>query len=82
MDIAIIMEFFKWCSIINISILILITIILPLLSNFAYSFHSKYWFSGSKEEHAQIIFKFLANYKIIIIVFNLVPYFALCIMRG
>ena len=82
MDIATTMEFFKWCSIINISILILASIIWPLLSKFAYSFHSKYWFSGCKEEHAQIIFKFFANYKIIIIVFNLVPYFALCIMRG
>ena len=33
---------------------------------------------GSKEAHKQSAYKILGNYKILTIVFNAVPYFALC----
>ena len=79
MDIATMTEFFKSCSIINISILLTASIILMVTKDFAYNVHSKldFW-EGSKETHKQSMYSLLGNYKILIIMFNVVPYFALC----
>ena len=78
MDIVSMTEFFKCCSIINISIL-LIASILMMTTDFAYNAHTKLgaW-EGSKEAHKQAMYSLLGNYKILIIIFNVVPYFALC----
>ncbi len=78
MDIATMTEFFKCCSIINISILV-ITSVLIMTSDLAYNVHTKLgvW-EGSKEIHKQSMYSMLGNYKMLIIIFNVVPYFALC----
>ena len=79
MDIATMTEFFKYCSIINFSILLISAIIIIMTKDLIYNVHSKlgYW-EGSKEAHKQSMYSLLGNYKILIMVFNLVPYFALC----
>ena len=82
MNIDIVIDFFKWCSIINFSLLALSAIILPLAQDFIYAIHSRLWFSGSRQEHKQIIFKVFAYYKIIVFVFNIVPYIALRIITA
>ena len=77
MDIATLTEFFKYCTIINVAILLIS--IITMASDFAYNVHTKLgvW-EGSKEAHKQSAYKILGNYKILTIVFNAVPYFALC----
>ena len=82
MDIAIMTEFFKYCSIINISIL-MVSSLMMMTSDFLYNIHTKLgaW-EGSKEAHKQLMYSWAANYKIVIIVFNVVPYFALSIILG
>ena len=80
MDSTSLIDFFKWCTIINFSILMSWSIIWPFLKDFAYNIHSKYWFSGTKEEFSQLIYRLFGNYKILIILFNLVPYIAICII--
>ena len=71
-------EFFKWCSIINI-IMLAIGSVFIMTSDLAYNVHTKLgvW-EGSKEAHKQSMYSLLGNYKILIIIFNVVPYFALC----
>ena len=78
MDIATLTEFFKCCSIINFSILLIVSIIIMMTKDFTYNVHSKlgYW-EGSKEAHKQSMYSLLGNYKILIMIFNIVPYFAL-----
>ena len=78
MDIAIITEFFKYCSIINIFILLMASILM-ITTDLAYRVHTKLgiW-EGSKEAHKQTMYSLLGNYKILIIIFNVVPYFTLC----
>ena len=58
-------------------ILLLISII-TVASDFAYNMHTKLgvW-EGSKEAYKQSNYSFLGNYKMLILVFNLVPYLAL-----
>ena len=77
MDIATLTDFFKYCTIINVAILLIA--IITMASDFAYNVHTKLgvW-EGSKEAHKQSGYKILGNYKILTIVFNAVPYFALC----
>ena len=77
MDIATLTDFFKYCTIINVAILLIS--IITVASDFAYNMHTKLgvW-EGSKEAHKQSAYKILGNYKILTIVFNAVPYFALC----
>ena len=79
MDIATMTEFFKCCSIINFSILLISAIIIIMTKDLIYNVHRKlgYW-EGSKEAHKQSMYSLLGNYKILIMVFNVVPYFALC----
>ena len=79
MGIDIMTQFFKCCSIINVSILIISSIICALFPDFAYNVNNKLFSLGlSKEEHNQIIYKTIGYYKIVIIAFNVVPYFVLC----
>ena len=77
MDITTLTDFFKYCTIINFSILLISTI--TMASDLAYNVHTKLgvW-EGSKEAHKQSAYKILGNYKILTIIFNALPYFALC----
>ena len=78
MDIATMTDFFKCCSIINFSILLIASIMIIMTKDFTYNVHSKLgvW-EGSKEAHKQSMYSILGNYKMFIIIFNVVPYFAL-----
>ena len=77
MDIGSLTEFFKYCTIINIAFLLISTIIMR--TDLVYNVHTKLgiW-EGSKEAHKQAGYSILGNYKILTIIFNAVPYFALC----
>ena len=71
-----IIEFLGWCSIINISLLMFYAIILILFKNTIIKIHGKL-FNLDKVYLEKSYFKYLAQYKILIIIFNIVPYFAL-----
>ena len=77
MDIATLTEFFKYCTIINVAILLISTI--TMRTDLIYNVHTKFgiW-EGSKEAHKQLGYSVLGNYKILIMIFNAVPYFTLC----
>ena len=82
MDTATMIQFFKYCSIINISILIVSSLMI-MTSDFVYNIHTKLgaW-EGSKEAHKQLMYSWAGNYKIVIIVFNVVPYLVLSMILG
>jgi hypothetical protein len=72
-------EFLGWCSIINISILFLSTITLAVARKPVSVIHSKL-FGVSESELPLTYMQYLGNYKIAIIVLNIVPYIALKII--
>ena len=77
--IEVIREFLGWCALINISLLVLSTIMLTFMRGCIVSFHA--WTSGvDAADLPKIYFEYLGNYKILIFVFNLVPYLALRVM--
>ncbi len=71
--------FLGWCSVINVIALLVASLMLILLRNFVAGIHGK-MFGGSAEEISLAYVHFLANYKIAIIMLNIVPYVALRIM--
>ena len=77
MNIVILTDFFKYCTIINFVFLLLSTIMMR--TDLPYNLHTKFgiWM-GSKESHKQLMYSLLGHYKILITILNLVPYFVLC----
>ncbi len=75
-----IQAFLGWCSIINIGLLLFSAIFVILLRDQVSTLHAKI-FNLNKEDVFRAYFQYLAQYKILIIVLNIVPYFALKIMN-
>ncbi len=71
--------FFGWCSIINIGLLIFTAVLIIFLKTTILMIHAKI-FHLKEDEISIEYFRYLAQYKILVIVFNIVPYFALLIM--
>ncbi|MHC4456268.1 MAG: DUF6868 family protein [Planctomycetota bacterium] len=71
--------FFMWCTILNVALLLFSSLMCICAGDWAYQIHSK-WFSISRETFNVVIYSFLALYKILIIVFNVIPYIALLII--
>lgn len=79
MDIQILTRFFMWCSILNIGLLMFSFLMLAFAGDFVYSMHAK-WFPVPRERFNAVTYSFLGFYKIIVIVFNVVPWAALAII--
>lgn len=79
MDICDVRNVFMWCSIINGVLLIFIFLLFSLMRDFIYQMHSKL-FPISEDAFNVIIYSFISLYKILFIVFNLVPFLACSIV--
>ena len=71
-------DFFMWCTIINVALLAFSAVFFSVASDWVYKMHSR-WYPLSREVFNPIIYSFLGLYKLMVIVFNLVPYVALLI---
>jgi len=79
MDIHTLTRFFMWCTVINGTLLVLWTAMCIFAPDLVYRMQSK-WFPISRESFNLIIYSFLGLFKIIVLVFNVVPYVALLII--
>ncbi|SET72393.1 DUF6868 family protein [Thalassotalea agarivorans] len=79
MGIAELTAFFGWMTVINLSIIAFTGIFLVFFINVVSPIHQK-MFELSDVEIKKAYFKYLANYKMLFITFNLVPYIALKFM--
>ena len=71
--------FFGWATLINIVLLLIVALSITVLRCPIAKIHSKL-FGMSEAELTPLYFQYLANYKLLVIIFNLVPYIALKIM--
>ena len=78
--IEVIREFLGWCSVINIGLLMLSSILIIAIRGPVSRIHAK-MFDLDESDVRHAYFQYLGQYKIAIIVFNIVPYFALRIMN-
>ena len=79
MDIRALTEFFMWCTVINGSLLILWITICVVAPDLVYRTQNK-WFPIPRETFNVVIYSFLGLFKILFLVFNLVPYMALALV--
>lgn len=80
-DIQLLTSFFMWCSIINVGILIFWSLILMFASDFVYKMQNMF-LPIARESYNKLIFSFLGLFKLLFIVFNLVPYLVLLILSS
>ena len=71
--------FLGWCCVINIGVLLFSTLIMIVMQDLAAKIHSGL-FQVKPEELPIIYLQYLGNFKIAIILLNIVPYIALRIM--
>ena len=79
MDIQTLTTFFMWCTILNVALLLFSSLMCICAGDWVYQIHSKL-FSISKESFNVAIYSFIALYKLLVIVFILIPYIALLIV--
>jgi hypothetical protein len=79
MDIEILTKFFMWCTIINAGLLVFSFLIVAFANDFVYRIHSK-WFPMPRETFNVIFYSFMGAYKLLVYVFNIVPWVALVII--
>ena len=70
--------FFMWCTIINGALLILWITMCIVAPDLVYR-TQKIWFPIPRDTYNVVIYSFLGLFKIVFLVFNVVPYVALLI---
>jgi hypothetical protein len=79
MDIQLMTKFFMGCTIVNVSLLILSFLLWMFAADFIYKLHGR-WFPMPRETFNMVFYCFLGFYKIIVYVFNIVPWVVLLII--
>ena len=79
MGINVIRSFFKWCTIMNGALLVLASLDLAFAGDRVFALQSQ-WFPIDKDDFNLAVYELLGFFKIVVIVFNLVPYLALVII--
>ena len=79
MDIHMLTSFFMWCTILNMSLFVFSFLILAFAGNFVYKIHSK-WFPMPRETFNVVFYSFIGMYKIIVLVFCVIPWAVLAII--
>lgn len=80
MTLSTLREFLLWNMVINVGLLIFSSLMILAMRDWVYRLHGK-MFRLPEEKIASAMYKIIAFYKIIIIVFNVVPYIALRIIE-
>ncbi len=79
MDIQTLTRFFMWCTILNGALLMLWILMGIVAPDLIYRTQSK-WFPIPRETFNVLFYSFLGLFKIVFLVFNVVPYVALLIV--
>lgn len=76
MNIEMLTGFFMWCSIINVGLLLLSFLMMACAGDFVYRLHSQ-WYPMPRETFNVALYALTGGYKIVVLVFNIVPWIAL-----
>lgn len=79
MDIQTLTSFFMWCTIIDAGFLFFLVFIYLLAPNLAYRLQSKF-IPISRETFHVVFYSFIGLFKVLVLVFNVVPWIALLII--
>ena len=71
--------FFGWCAAINVGVLMLSSLGIVAMRGVISKLHARL-FGLSEDDLSRAYFQYLAQFKIAVLVFSVVPYVALCLM--
>ena len=74
-------DILMWCSVINVALMIVMFLILWLGRSWVYKMHSK-MFPVTESQFNVIVYSFLGVYKLVIYMFNIIPWIAVCIVAN
>lgn len=78
MNLDILRTFLAWCTVINLCLYFLMFLVCAFAGDWVYRLHNT-WFPMPRQAFNLIIYGFIGLYKLLIIMFNVVPYIALII---
>jgi len=81
MDIEKLQDFFFWCMLVNMGIYMFSVVSVLVIRDMTVNIHVKL-FALDKETVKKSIYMYLAGYKLLIIVFNFVPWITLLIITN
>jgi hypothetical protein len=79
MDLEMLRAFFLWCTIINGALLMYSFLVIAFAGEWVYRMHNK-WYPISREAFYISMYGFVGLMKILVLLFNVVPYIALVIV--
>lgn len=79
MNLETLRTFFMWCSVINYAVLLVWFLAFISMHDWMFRFHGR-WFRFTQDRFDTIHYAAMAAFKTGILLFNLVPFLALCIM--
>lgn len=79
MDVATLTQFFQWCTVLSVGVYVIWTLFFLLAPNFVYRVQTR-WISISRDTYDVVIYSLMGFYKIVLIVFVIVPYLSLLII--
>lgn len=79
MNIETLLSFFLWCTIINGGLLLYSFLMIAFAGDWIYRMHSR-WYPISRETFYTVMYCFIGIMKILVLLFNLVPFIALSIL--
>lgn len=79
MDYEMLTSFFFWCSLINIVLLLTASVMVKVAGVWFYETREK-WFAIPEDKFLIVVYAVLGGYKVLIIVFNVVPWVVLNIV--
>lgn len=80
MNIEQLADFFMWMSIVNIGLLILTAVLFIVLGKTVRRLHGRL-FGIDESQVALVAYGYLGTYRLLVLVFNIVPFLSLYLMR-
>ena len=68
-----------WCTLLNVALLIFSSLLWIFASDFIYKVHGK-WFAMPRETFNAVFYTFIGIYKLLVYMFNIVPWIALILI--
>ena len=79
MNVEALTSFFMWCSILGTGLYFFWVLCVVLMPEFIYGVQTR-WFPISRETYNIVMYSFLGVFKIVLILFAIIPYVSLLIM--
>jgi len=79
MSVETLQQFLGWCTAINVALLVVVALMVGPMRGAIQGIHAR-MFGLSEDDLKRAYFQYVAQYKIAVITFNLVPYLALVMM--